>query len=158
MSITELIREVYTDTDYSDPSDIADEVLARTDQEDVFEYYKGMLRGAVNSFLSAERRRVRDAAIQEKIESGEYTPKPKNTRADQVRSWWADFKRQVIHTESGAKNAGDCTADDWMFAASQLRANAKAQERLADQYDALARLVGDGVTADLPEEKVRAVF
>lgn len=100
----------------------------------------------------------REASIAERIATGELTARPRETRADKARSWWDSFKTQVIHTESGAAAAGDISGKDWFFAAQNLRHTAKNMAELADKYERIGEVVGDGLTRDQDADVIKRIL
>lgn len=82
----------------------------------------------------------------------------RSAKVSGIRDWHKRFLAELLHTESGWRQIGACTASDLLFAAEERRVHAAKELCRAAQYEALAaRLADAGVetVADLPESDVR---
>lgn len=84
-----------------------------------------------------------------------------SAKGDGIRAWFSRFLVDMIPTESGWKEMGQCTSDDLLFAANDRRDRAGAILVRAEQYERLARAIKDSAAStigDLDEATVRAAL
>lgn len=133
---------------FDSPATLADAVLAELadDSERVLAAIQEILPGYVADLI----RRSRNATI-----TG------RSSKVAGIRDWHKRFLAELLHTESGWRQIGACTAADLLFAAEERRTHAAKELHRAAQYEALAeQLAAAGVdtVADLPESVVRGAL
>ena len=85
----------------------------------------------------------------------------RSSKVSGIRDWHKRFLAELLHTETGWRQIGACTAADLLFAADERRTHAAKELHRASQYEALAeQLAAAGVdtVADLPESVVRGAL
>jgi hypothetical protein len=142
---------------------LADAVLAELVTEDMLraaarqmlpQYVADMLRDSRNRTISGR------PSVSEDTPAAKVSGRPPgwSAKVSGIREWHKQFLAELLHTESGWRQIGACTADDLMFAAGARRVHAAKELHRAAQFEALAaRLTDAGVetVADLPESVVR---
>ena len=152
MKLRHIVTEVLKTSLLTEPRDLATEVLARIDPEDVAEALAQAMPVFVRQVLSEQRQ---PTCIRPS------TTSTGSVRIAAIRDDWKKALRDRIKTDNGMKFLGDCTIAD-LEAAAQLRDEMADRNRAkAAQYRVLIHELADaGVNRvkDLPTQRMMLVF
>lgn len=152
MKLRHIVSEVLQTSLLTEPRDLAKEVLARIDPEDVAEALAQAMPVFVRQVLSEQRQPTCIRAS---------TTLTGSVRIAAIRDDWKKALRDRIKTDDGMKFLGDCTIAD-LKAAAQLRDEMAERNRAkAAQYRVLINELEDaGVSRvkDLPTQRMMLVF
>lgn len=152
------IAERLVESDAADPKDVADELLLGLEATDVTALAVFGLRALVGEVMRSQRRgALTREATSPRSKKWEMAAAVSKSRPDLFGV------RVVVGVRSDGTSVyaflGDCTAEMLHEAGLLLRSSGRALFRRAAQYEALAGLVGDGVTVRaLPDEVVAECF
>ena len=152
MKLRHIVTEVLKTSLLTEPRDLATEVLARIDPEDVAEALAQAMPVFVRQVLSEQRQ---PTCIRPS------TTSTGSVRIAAIRDDWKKALRDRIKTDDGMKFLGDCTIAD-LEAAARLRDEMAERNRAkAAQYRVLIHELEDaGVNRvkDLPTQRMMLVF
>jgi hypothetical protein len=144
MNLTELVNEVVTTTDLTDPHQIADVVLGRVPDEKAAALLREVMPEVVRARLAARRTAGLPAS---------HAAPGRSWKTTQIRALWERKLADRVPTEQGWKSFGDMTVTDLLGAAELRERMAADLMTVAAEYRTVADLLrsnGVGTVRELP--------
>lgn len=133
--LSHLVREVHDTTDWTDHQQVAKEVRSRIPDEHV-----------EDAFLIALTEFVRVRFTTFRTSVAPVKPN-KSAKVRGIRQWWQRNQNQRYDSADGEqKLLRDFTAEDCLFQAALLRDKAAQNIAKAEQWESLAKMLGNGGT------------
>lgn len=135
-----LVREVANRYPGSQPRAIATTISELTPEDQLLDFYAEALVPFVADILRHERNTSIKVVRRQMLGIGPRSPHSLSPNLDAIRKvdWEQVFSKQ-IHTGSGWKQIGDCTADELDTQAQQLRGFAEGAVANAEFYEYIAK-------------------
>jgi hypothetical protein len=137
-----IIRDVLSDTELTDPADIAAEAFARIDADKCGEYLMEIMRGVV----VVEMSRIRTATVHP-------APSARSAFVSAVRDYSNALRARVV-VDGAWKMYGDCTVTDLDVLAAASRRKAAEHVGAAERHEKVRAAVEEynvETVKDLPE-------
>lgn len=144
--------------EYADPHELAEAVLRELgfDPSRLRAALSIVLPGYVSGIARSSRNQHLTAARQ--VRSGHEV---KSAKVAGIRSWFARWLDETLHTADGWKRIRETTREDWLFAAKERADHIAAETVRMEQCERIAALFKRcraKTAADLPESAVLDVF
>lgn len=147
-----LAKRVIADTNLTDPSDIAQEVLERTPDHEIREVYLTTLR-----HVAREAIRLSNMTASTPPQAPKPSAPNKSSKIAAIRSAHISYYDQRVFASGTWKMLGDCTVTDVLDLVEQRRAIAEANYTKSAEYKLLAdQMIAAGVNTARELEGIAA--
>lgn len=155
----QLLLAVLDETDLTDPHDVAQEVRARIDEEQIEDFFTLTLQTYVRKNMTTTRTGVPDELIGRRphLEVARPAQNISRGKAALYRDWWTSFVNERVQVEGTWKLMGECTVPEVEALASTRREVAARNAAHAARFEALAARMRDaGATTVSDLDRVQA--